>query len=185
MLAKLLAERDPIPKAKLIDVVLEARSVTNVDWDPLIPLYTESLRQLGMIKAPDILNSLLKHSTITEHEQSHASKKTPVEQTTKASTFLTDFRIIQNIMMAVTSGLTPKKLGEGRSMLASVADWIFALLSWNSANADDENPIGGLAGSPDAVSVFEAIGILLAALVGSENALDSFSMSSAEGIYLQ
>lgn len=180
-LAKLLSERDPVPEGKIIDSVLDSRTVTNVPWDPLIPVYVDVLRQLGMIKIPDILSSLLKHSSISE--QSHDSIKNTAKQSTKVNTWLTDYRILQDILMVVTTGWVPKSVREARRTLTSVADWIFALLSWNSAN-EDENIGGGLGASQDAVQVFESIGILLVALVGGGNALDSLSTPNAEGTEL-
>lgn len=181
-LAKLLIERDPVPEGKIIDAVLESKAVTNVSWDPLIPLYADTLRRLGMIKIPDVLNSLLKHSSIAE--QDHGPKANTTKRPTGVNTLLTDYRILQDLLMAVTAGWVPKSTQEARRTFSSVADWIFALLSWNSANADDENPAGGLGDSQDAVQVFESIGILLAALMGNGNALDSLSLDSAEGTAL-
>lgn len=177
-LAKLLSERDPIPEGKLIDVVLDSRTVTNVPWDPLIPVYVDVLRQLGMIKIPDILSSLLQHSSISE--QNNDPIKKTAKQSTKVNTFLTDYRILQDILIVVTAGWVPKSHREARRTFSSVSDWVFALLSWNSANTD-ENLGGGLGSSQDAVQVFESIGVLLAALIGGGNVLDSLSTPNAEG----
>lgn len=172
-LAKLLTERDPVPGRKLIDAVLDSKTTTNVPWDPLIPVYVDTLRRLGMAKIPDILSSLLDHSSISEKETT--------KQSAGLNTLLTDYRILQDLLMAVTAGWVPKSVHETRRTFTLITDWIFALLSWNSANANDENPGGALGGSQDAVQVFESIGILLAALVGSGNALDSLSTPNAEG----
>ncbi|KAK2753905.1 mediator complex subunit [Arachnomyces sp. PD_36] len=177
-MAKILFESDTIPEGTLVDAVLESRAVTNVYWDPLIPLYVDTLRRLGIIKMPDILNSLLKHSSISQKD--HESKASTAKPLAKPSTLLTDYRILQDLLMAVTSGWSPKSMRDARRTLTSVTDWIFALVSWVSASANDENPSGALGTSQDAFQVFESAGILLAALVGSSNALDSLSTPSAE-----
>lgn len=178
-LAKILFERGAIPQGAIIDAVLESRDVTNVYWDPLIPLYVDTLRRLGMIKIPDVLSSLLKHSSISE--KGHEPNANTINNPTKPSTLLTDYRILQDLLMAVTSGWAPKSAQEARRTFSSVADWMFALISWNSASSNDENTLGVLGTSQDAVQVFESVGILLAALVGGSNALDTLSTTSAEG----
>jgi mediator of RNA polymerase II transcription subunit 5 len=178
-LAQLLLERDPVPQEKLIEAVLESKAVTNVYWDPLVPQYLETLRQLGAVKIPEILSSLLNRSSIKK--QSNELKATLTKQPTKGNTLLTDFGIIQDILVAVTSGWVPKSAREARQTLISAADWVFALLSWDSANADDENPVGCFGGSHDVVQLFEAVGILLAGLIGGGNAIDALFTANAEG----
>jgi hypothetical protein len=58
------------------------------------------------------------------------------------------------------------------------------LVSWNSSSDADNNQQGWLMSSPDALAVFESLGILLAALAGTEKGLNALSVPGAEGTYV-
>jgi mediator of RNA polymerase II transcription subunit 5 len=185
-LAKLMINRYSLSERKVIDIVLESRSVTNVSWDPLIPLYVDALHLLGKAKIPDILTSLLAHSTISEdRRRGPGSEDASIKKRKMKSgvdTFMTDFRIIQNIAIAVTSGYPPKTTADALNTFVAVSNWISALVSWNSGSEGENNQSGWLMSSPDALAAFESLGILLAALAGTEKALNALSLPGAEGI---
>jgi len=136
-LAKLMISRYSLSERKIIDLVLESRSVTNVPWDPLIPLYVDALHRLGKAKIPDILISLLEHSTISEgrrtgpksEDGSIDKEKKERKEKSEADTFMTDFRIIQNIAIAVTSGHPPKTTADALNTFVAISNWISGLVS--------------------------------------------------------
>ncbi|PGH16396.1 hypothetical protein AJ79_01727 [Helicocarpus griseus UAMH5409] len=175
---KLMLSRYPIPPKKLIDVILESRSVTNVPWDPLIPIYVDTLHRLGRVKTEHILESLLSHSTVSQKQapgQDASATKAPV------STLMTDYCIIHNATIAATSGHSPKTAIDAASTFAALANWVLSLLSWNSSREAEGDPAGLLANSPDTLAVFESLGILFAALVGSEKAVNALSSPGSKG----
>ncbi|OJD27964.1 hypothetical protein ACJ73_00638 [Blastomyces percursus] len=176
--AKLMLNRHSIPSRRLIDIILASRSVTNVPWDPLIPLYVDTLHRLGSIKLEDILKSLLAHSTVSQKQvaaQNGSTVKPPV------STLMTDYCIIHNATIAATSGHAPKTTPDAANTFSALAKWILALLSWNSSRETVGDPAGSLTNSPDTLAVFESLGILFAALMSTEKAVNALSASRSKG----
>lgn len=211
-LAKLLFRRCPLPESTLLDVVLEeARTVTNnVQWDPLLPLYVDALGKLGKVKISTVLQVLLRHSSVVESSSGTSSKpQTPTaaaaaaelpekekerekekgkEKTRKGKkvcTFMTDIRIIQDAVMAISAGNAPKTTGEAVQIFTAIAEWIMAVVAWHNNNMDEDRQGGGLMNSPDAVSLFESLGILLAALSGTEKALEALSAENSEAFKIK
>jgi mediator of RNA polymerase II transcription subunit 5 len=182
-LARLMISRYSLSGKKAIDIVLESRSVLNASWDPLIPLYVDALHRLGKAKISDILMSLLEHSTIYEGRQPgpRSEDNSIKKKRREVNTLMTDFRIIQDIVIAVTSGHPPKTTTDALNTFVTVSNWIFALVSWNSSSDADNDQQGWLMSSPDALPVFESLGILLAALAGTEKGLNALSVPGAEG----
>ncbi|OAX79225.1 hypothetical protein ACJ72_06457 [Emergomyces africanus] len=177
-LAKLMLNRYSIPAKRLLDLILESRSVTNVPWDPLIPLYVDTLHRLERVAIEDILESLLAHSTVSQKQvpaQNRSVTKAPV------STLMTDYCIIHNATIAATSGHAPKTVADAVNTFSALANWISALLSWNSSREPVGDPVGSLTKSPDALAVFESLGILFAALVGTEKSVNALSTPKSKG----
>ncbi|PGH29454.1 hypothetical protein GX50_07789 [[Emmonsia] crescens] len=174
---KLMLNRYFIPAKRLIDIILVSRSVTNVPWDPLIPLYVDTLHRLGCVKTENILESLLAHSTVSQ-------KRVPAQNgsatTTPVSTLMTDYCIIHNATIAATSGHAPKTIADAANTFAALAKWILTLLSWNSTHRPESDPAGSLTNSPDTLAVFESLGILFAALVGTEKSVNALSASRSK-----
>ncbi|ODH38206.1 hypothetical protein ACO22_02480 [Paracoccidioides brasiliensis] len=176
--AKLMLNRYPMPGEKLVDAILESRSVTNVPWDPLIPLYVDSLHRIERVKIEEILKSLLVHSTVSQKQESVQSISRPK---TSVSTLMSDYCIIHNATIAATSGHAPNTTTDAANIFAMLAHWIIALLSWMSSNEAGREPADLLANSPDTLAVFESLGILLAALVGTEKSVNALSSSESKG----
>ncbi|OJD18406.1 hypothetical protein AJ78_01586 [Emergomyces pasteurianus Ep9510] len=176
--AKLMLNRYSIPARRLLDLLLASRSVTNVPWDPLIPLYVDTLHRLESVRTEDILESLLAHSTVSQKQvsaQNGSAAKEPV------STLMTDYCIIHNATIAATSGYAPKTVADAVNTFSALAKWIFALLSWNSSHKPVGDPVGSLTKSPDALAVFESLGILFAALVSTEKSVSALSAPRSKG----
>ncbi|KAK2777681.1 mediator complex subunit [Emmonsiellopsis sp. PD_33] len=176
--AKLMLDRYPLPTRKLIDIILQSRSVTNVPWDPLIPLYVDTIHRLRAIKLENILQSLLAHSTISQNRQSEPDgsvAKTPV------STLMTDYCIIHNATIAATSGHAPKTSSDAANTFAALANWILVFLSWGSTHEAGNDQESWLTSSPDVLAVFESLGILFAALVGTEKSVNALSTQRTKG----
>lgn len=172
-LSKLLFSRCEIADAPLIDMLLESQAATGIQWDPLLPLYIDCLCKMGRMKASTILGSLLKHSSICE--------KPPSEKKPKRYTLMTDIKVVQDLMLLISTGSIPRTLTETEKLFAVVVDWIQAVLAWNNNRVDDGQQ-DGLMGSPDIVSLFESLGILLAVLSGAGKGLEVLSSDSHEGI---
>lgn len=94
---------------------------------------------------------------------------------------MTDIKVIQDLMLSVSTGSIPRTLTEAINLFTVVVDWIQAVLAWNSNRVDDGQQ-DGLMGSPDLVSLLESLGILLAVLSGAGKGLEVLSSDSHEGI---
>lgn len=193
----LMMRRHPVSGKKLVDAVLEARAVTNVEWDPLIPIYVDHIHRLADTRTSDVLSSLLSHSTISNHHDSQQkrsgdtgqygqvqnSKTLDTKGSAEVSTFMTDYRIIQNLMMAVTSGHGPISAMGILGTFSVIAEWILALTSWNPQIGEEKDQSQGLMGSNDAISIFESIGFLFVALMSSEKSAGALSSLKPGGTF--
>jgi mediator of RNA polymerase II transcription subunit 5 len=184
-LAKLLSRRAPLAESSLLDVVLESRAVVNAQWDPLVPVYIDILTKLGTVRIPTVLQSLLKHSSIVEQSQTATAPDGAVpsdkKKTRDLSTLMTDTRTIQDAMISISTGTAPISTTEAMKIFSVVAEWILEVVRWHTSNVSEDQQTGGLMSSPDAISLFESLGILLAALSGTEKGLEALSSDSPEG----
>jgi mediator of RNA polymerase II transcription subunit 5 len=179
-LAKFLFRRCPLPEQALLDVVFDCRAATNVQWDPLVPLYIHALFELGMVKIPGVLDSLLKHSSVIENQQGKA-----VRRRRKPSTFMSDTRILQDTCLIISSGSLPRSVGEAILIFTSTAEWISAVATLHTTGVSDDQQAGGPVSSPDTISLFETLGILLATVSGTEKGLEALSSEKPEGNLLK
>lgn len=197
-LSKILLSRCPVSELALLDLLLESPTRTHLKWDPLLPLYIDCLRKLGKLKASTVLVSLLEHSSVLDKvpaqklsplqdESSEKGKGKPPQQQSKPrggngySTFMRDIRVIQDIMLSVSTGHIPATSAEAVGIFFAIAEWILAVVAWNHGTVDDEQQTGGFMSSADAISLFESLGILLAALSGSRKGLEVLSVHNHEG----
>ncbi|EDN09154.1 conserved hypothetical protein [Histoplasma mississippiense (nom. inval.)] len=140
-------------------------------------LYVDTLHRLGSIKLEDILESLLAHSTVSQKQasvQNGSATKTPL------STLMTDYCVIHNATIAATSGHAPKTIAEAGNTFSALAQWILSLLSWNSSREPEGDPSSSLTSSPDALTVFESLGILFAALASTERSVNALSAAGTK-----
>ncbi|EEP81932.1 conserved hypothetical protein [Uncinocarpus reesii 1704] len=151
-------------------------------WDPLIPLYTDVLQKLGYVGVPEVLKLLLSYSTI--YDESHPISKAgsdgrAVKRKRTISTLMTDNKIIQNAMAAITMGRGPKATRGAIDTFNAVADWISALLAWSpSGEGPDSEHFGGILGHKDAACIFGSLGLLLVALAATEKGVNALSSLS-------
>lgn len=184
-LSNILAARCPVSESVLLDVLCDVRAVgaaTGVKWDPLVPVYIDCLCKTERVKISFVLAGLLKRSSILPQSQlqtqsSDESEKSK-QQRKNGYTLMTDIRVIQDVMLAVSTGnSTPRTTAEAIYIFSAAVDWIQAVVAWHQQHQQT----GGLIGSPDVVSLFESLGILLAALSGTTKGVDVLS-SDNEGI---
>jgi mediator of RNA polymerase II transcription subunit 5 len=86
-----------------------------------------------------------------------------------------DIKVIQDVMMAVSTGAIPRAPAEAADLFASTVEWIDAVVSWYNGNLDIMQQSSGLLNNPDAVSLFESVGILLAALFNTSKGIDALT----------
>ncbi|KAL5338961.1 mediator of RNA polymerase II transcription subunit 5 [Aspergillus crustosus] len=184
-LAKLLFQRHPIGDSLLLETLLETRLSTGVKWDPLLPLYIDCLCKMGKVQISTVLGSLLKHSSIIHDRPSPGADVAAMKKKkVKCYTLMTDIRVIQDAMLSVSTGAAGKTLVETIRVFSAVADWIQAVLAWHNSQLDADHP-AGLMGLPDAVLLFESVGILLAALAGTARGLEVLSANSHEALKIR
>ncbi|KAJ5949659.1 hypothetical protein N7454_001243 [Penicillium verhagenii] len=171
-LSKLMLTRSPVKEDELLDMLLEARGASTITWDPLLPVYVDGLCKAGQIKAASALTSVLKHSSI--HEQNGNRSKT--------STLMTDIKVIGDVMLSISTGAIPRSAHEAAELYTATVEWIFAVVSSHKNNMSSSQHMGGLMSSPDAVSLIESIGILLAALSGTAKGVETLSSDSQKGV---
>ncbi|KAJ5570869.1 hypothetical protein N7535_004529 [Penicillium sp. DV-2018c] len=176
-LSGLMFARAPLGENELLDLLLEARASSSVAWDPLVPLYVDGLCKVGKVKTSSALAGLLRHSSISKvggagDEQGGSPAKLKKD---KPSTLMTDIKVIQDVMMFISTGSIPKNIVEAADIYSATVDWILAVVAWHNRSQEAAQETGGLLGSPDAVSLFESLGILLAALSGTSKGLEVLS----------
>lgn len=191
-LSGLMFARAPVKENELLDLLLEARASSSVTWDPLLPLYVDGLCKIGRVRSSSALTSLLKHSSVMdalgtgdgdgEEGQGHGSPSKAKKH--KPSTLMTDIKVIQDVMVFISTGSIPKTVIEAADIYSATVDWILAVVAWHNHSSDSEHATGGLMGSPDAVSLFESLGILLAALSGTGKGLEVLSSDYNQGMYM-
>ncbi|KAI2785701.1 Mediator of RNA polymerase II transcription subunit 5 [Penicillium oxalicum] len=162
-LTQLMQRRVPLKENELLDLLFETRSTVNVTWDPLLPVYVEGLCKARQVKAASALKRLLAHSTIRKGPESKC----------KTSTFMTDIKVIQDVMLSISTGAIPRVIPEAAELYDATAEWILAVVEWYNQTASEQN--GGANTSADALSLFESLGILLAALSGTNKGLEMLS----------
>ncbi|KAE8310885.1 mediator of RNA polymerase II transcription subunit 5 [Aspergillus transmontanensis] len=181
-LSKILSRRCPIAEGTLLDVLLEIRLATGIKWDPLLPLYIDCLCKMGKVQTSTVLTSLLKYSSIHDKPQCPGSETVQSKKALKCYTLMTDIRVIQDAMLSVSTGSTPKSLAEAVGIFSAIIDWIQAVVAWHNNHIDPSQQTGGLMSSPDAVSLFESLGILLTALSGTGKGIEVLSSDSHEAL---
>lgn len=187
-LSGILASRCPIAESSLLDALCEVRrgeATTGVKWDPLIPVYIDCLCKTGRVGVSAVLAGLLKWSSVLEPSEqkkqipSSLSSSSGIMRGKECYTLMTDIRVIQDVMLSVSTGShTPRTMADAVSVFSAAVDWIQAVVGWHHRHQQT----GGLMASPDVVSLFESLGILLAALSGTAKGLDMLSSDSNDGI---
>lgn len=187
-LVKLLSKRAPIQQASLVDVLLESRSVTAdvFSYDPLIPRYASILRKLGLIRTSSLLNGLMKHSFIESQDTTTEDEKSAIgnqeKKTVKPSTLMTDTRIVQDVIAPLSSSNLNLNAQEVQSIFTSASEWILTVVRWHTSNINEDQQLGGMMHSPDALALFESLGILLVALSATERGHEALSSDSSQGM---
>ncbi|CAG8149644.1 unnamed protein product [Penicillium salamii] len=161
-LSGLLLTRAPVKEHELLDYLLQARADSSITWDPLLPLYVDGLCRVGRVKSSAALAGLLRHSSIRGDGP---------------STLMTDIKVVQDVMMFVSTGSIPKTATEAAEIYEVTVDWIVAVVAWHQRDGAT-----GLMDEPDAVSLFESLGILLAALSGTNKGLEVLSSDFNQGL---
>ncbi|OJJ53117.1 hypothetical protein ASPSYDRAFT_51221 [Aspergillus sydowii CBS 593.65] len=200
-LSKLLFQRYPINDAPLMDALLSTRvAASAVKWDPLLPLYIDSLCKMGHVRISTVLTCLLKCSSLHDKPESgveaapdrgdadanatSASEKQKDDSASKAKcyTLMTDSRVVQDVMLAISTGATAKMpLLEVINAFSAVADWVQAIVGWHNSLLGAGQPVG-MMGTPDGVLLFESVGILFAALAGTAKGLEVLSADTHEAL---
>ncbi|KAL4879714.1 mediator of RNA polymerase II transcription subunit 5 [Aspergillus karnatakaensis] len=198
-LATLLFRRAPISESALLEILLGTRLESAVKWDPLLPLYIDTLSKSGRVAVPTVLGVLLRHSSVHEKPSPGAGsgagsdstsdvaalkQKQKQKQKNKAYTLMTDIRVVQDAMLSISAGVTVKTGKEVVRTFSVVADWIQAIIAWHNSLLDVDQPVGVM-GSPDAVLLFESVGILLAALAGTGRGVDVLSGGFHEALKIR
>ncbi|KAH8693155.1 putative RNA polymerase II mediator complex subunit Nut1 [Talaromyces proteolyticus] len=176
-LVKLLSKRAPLPEAALVDVILESRSVTNGQYDPLIPSYVDALTKFGKLKTATVLNGLRKHSSIGDQTLSADAK----EKTSKLSTLMSDTRIVQDTIVPLSSPNLSITIHDVTSIFTVASEWILSLVRLHSSSIAENQQTVGLLNSPDVLALFESLGILFIALSATEKGLDALSSDILQG----
>lgn len=179
-LVKLLAKRAPLPEASLVDVILESRTVTNGRYDPLIPLYIDALTKIGKTKIAPVLNGLRRHSSVGDYAQS--ADENMEKGTAKLSTLMTDTRIVQDAIVPLSTPGLSLSSREVTSIFTEASEWILALVRAHTSSLAEDQQSGGLLNLPDALALFESLGIMLIALSATEKGLDALSSDLSQGM---
>ncbi|QKX56374.1 uncharacterized protein TRUGW13939_03475 [Talaromyces rugulosus] len=178
-LVNLLAKRAPLSEASLVDVILESRTVTKGQYDPLIPLYIDALTKIGKTKIAPVLNGLRRHSSVGDYAQSADESKKGTAKL--SSTLMTDTRIVQDAIVPITTPELSLSSREVTGIFTEASEWILALVRAHTSSLAEDQQSGGLLNLPDALALFESLGIMLIALSATERGVDALSSDLSQG----
>lgn len=180
-LVKILSRRAPLQQAALVDVLLDSRSITAdiFPYDPLIPRYATALRKLGLIRTTSLLDGLRKRSVLGNQSTGGAEQS---QKTSNSPTLMTDTRIVQDLITPLSSSSLSLNTNDIQSTFAITAEWILDVARWHASDINDEHQMGGLISSPDALALFESLGILLVALSATVKGHDALASESTSGM---
>ncbi|KAL1994315.1 hypothetical protein VTN49DRAFT_2984 [Thermomyces lanuginosus] len=173
-----LWRRSSLAEASIVDALLECRPATG-QYDPLISLYMDLLIKLGLVKIPTVLKELFQYCSIAPKDERL------VDLNAKATTLMADTRIVQDVMILLSSGNCSLSLSETVAIFSVLADWILAIVRWHNSNLSEDQQTGGIQSSSDASSLFESIGILFVAVSGLEKGLEALSLDKPEGFKIK
>ena len=202
-ISDLLMKRCPVSESTLASLLLESRSGTYMKWDPLLPLFIDCLLRTGKLNTSTVLGLLLKQSSIVDEKQKRWSKspsqdvssetiakekekekenekdkkmkkKTEISINGRCS-LMTDIKIIQDVMLSISLGHIPVTTTDAGGIFTVVSDWILTVVAWYNSNSDEYQHVGGLMSSPDVISLFELLGVVLAVLSGSAKGMEFLS----------
>ena len=206
-LSDLLASRSPIPESTLATILVHQS--THPKWDPLLPLYIDCLHRTGRLKTATVLRSLLKRSSILQLQADEKAQSSSPSQgqdgkrdgakkgtsSDASTTIMTDIKVIQDVILSISTGqcdAPAKAASDAVDIFMAVSDWILAVVAWHNNSTvvghdddgDEQNHVAGalLTGSPDAILLFESLGILLAVLYGSSEGVEALSGTHDEGM---
>jgi hypothetical protein len=186
-LSKLLIARNPLAGSSVVQILLKSRNASTVSYEPLVPKYIVKLFLLGHIVLPEILTSLLNHSLLLDSKNTGSSKgpdlRAHITKTKIHDSLASDFNVIQEITTAYNNGNTTQSASEISRSLSAISKWISAILSRTAK--DQAEGIGdvSLTASVFAGPLFEAVGILLVALLENERVMQLISSPHNQGEY--
>ncbi|KUL84272.1 hypothetical protein ZTR_07568 [Talaromyces verruculosus] len=91
---------------------------------------------------------------------------------------MTDTRIVQDLITPLSSSRLSLNTNDIQGTFAITAEWILDVARWHASDINDEHQIGGLMSSPDALALFESLGILLVALSATAKGHDALASES-------
>lgn len=179
-LVKILSRRAPLQQASVVDVLLDSQAITAdiFPYDPLIPRYATALRKLGLIRTASLLDGLRKRSSLGNQPAGGAER----QKMGNRSMLMTDARIVQDLIAPLSSSSLSLNTSDIQSIFAITAEWILDVARWHASDINDEHQMGGLMSSPDALALFESLGILLVALSATAKGHDALASESTSGI---
>ncbi|KAI5306480.1 mediator complex subunit [Ascosphaera pollenicola] len=189
-LSELAFKEFPVPSRELVEDLLDTRASTNVFWDPLIPEYLDLLYRKRRVTLQDILRCLLRKSTVfrlrTEPSGDRDAKRTLKRKRRGSNydTLVSDFRIIQNGLMALTSGFPPLTKSDAIETLLAIVEWMKIICApyHDGQKEGQARQCTWIMSSPDGVSLVEALGILTAGLLATQTTIDAVISPKSDGL---
>jgi len=130
--AKLMSRKCSLSGRQLSKILLHCNSPNTAGVDPLLPLYTQKLLELGLINGTDIFSELLDQF----HHRSPANYPSRLIQETVEFTAynITELEgaFLTHLARMYACGEKLKSLNEARKLLKLIADWMSALINANA-----------------------------------------------------
>jgi mediator of RNA polymerase II transcription subunit 5 len=174
-LSKLLIARNSLPGSNVLQILLKSRGNSVVPYEPLVPKYTVKLLLLGRIVLPEVLTILLDQSLLSETKEGQSIKgidlSPQIAKLKVDDSLASDFNVIQEVTAAFNNGATLQSASDISRTLSTISKWISAILSRTAKDQAEGIGHASLTASVFAVPLFEAIGILLVALLENERVM--------------
>lgn len=168
--AKLLQDRSPMTGAQLTELFLTPRSSKNTSFDPLLPLYIETLVGRDLIKPSNILDGLYRFSRVqVTRGTSGSTSDGDIDRSPRGHTPQElEEMLILDISRMYSTGQQPRTLSEVFQVLRAVSVWMSSIVA---ASARDEM-MQHVTGEPNHLSLESlmirgTIGGLVTAIMGN------------------
>lgn len=176
-LAGVLQQDSPATGSQIVKAVLSSRQISCTPSDPLISRYIDALFAIGLVHVPDIISSLLQIWRTNAYKES--SQDEGLSHARILDTIESDGRIVEEVLIAITTGKARLTAGEAAQSLSIVCDWLLIIVAWATSSAGTEEAHDTR--PPVVAAFFENVGFLFATVVQQERGIAAITSLTSKG----
>lgn len=184
--AKLLKDRSPVTGSQLAELFLTPKSSKTTTFDPLLPLYIDSLVRCDLVKPSNLLDGLYRFSRLQVFRGPSGPTSSREDEHLPRAYILPELEemLILDITRMYSTGQQPKSLPELLQVLRAVTVWMFGIVATSTRDemmqhvTGEANPL-----STETLMIRGMIGMLVIALMGNPKVSALLSGTYPKGIF--